>query len=87
MYLNVMNRLSTICDCNANPDEPDMHDIGILASLDPVALGKACVDLIYAAPDGQSMIDRIEMQNGAHTLDHAAEIGLGSLKYNLVSID
>ena len=56
LYINVMNRLSVDCDCDGNSEEPDMHDIGILASLDPVALGQACVDLVYALPDGASLI-------------------------------
>jgi len=87
LYINVMNRLSVDCDCMGNPAEPDMHDIGILASFDPVALDQACVDLIYAAPDGASLIRRIESRNGIHTLEHAAAIGLGSRDYTLVSID
>ena len=87
LYINVMNRLSVDCDCNANPAEPDMHDIGILASFDPVALDQACVDLIYAAEDGQSVVNRIESRNGIHTLEHAEAIGLGSRTYELVSID
>jgi uncharacterized Fe-S center protein len=64
-----------------------MHDIGILASLDPLALDKASVDLIYAAPDGQSLIARIESRNGLRILEYGAEIGLGSLEYKLVRID
>ena len=87
VYINVMNRLSVDCDCDGNPDEPDMHDIGILASTDPVALDQACIDLVYAAEDGQSLINRIESRNGLHTLEHAEEIGLGSRTYELVSID
>lgn len=87
LYINVMNRLSVDCDCDSNPAEPDMHDIGILASLDPVALDRACIDLVYDAPDGQSLVERIESRNGAHTLEHAAGLGLGSLTYDLVSID
>ncbi len=87
LYINVMNRLSVDCDCNANPTEPDMHDIGILASLDPVALDKACVDLVYAAPDGKSLVARIESRSGSHVLDHGAAIGLGSLTYTTVNID
>jgi uncharacterized Fe-S center protein len=86
VYINVMNRLSIDCDCSSNPTEPDMHDIGILASLDPVALDKACIDLVYAAPDGQSLIARIEAQNGVHTIEHAEKIGMGSLKYELVEL-
>ena len=87
LYINVMNRLSVDCDCDGNPDEPDMHDIGILASLDPVALDQACVDLVYAVPDGASLIQRIESRNGIHTLEHAEEIGFGSRGYTLVSLD
>jgi uncharacterized Fe-S center protein len=86
LYINVMNRLSVDCDCVPNPAEPDMHDIGILASLDPVALDKACVDLIYAAPDGKSVIQRIESRNGLLTLGYAEEIGLGSKTYEIVKL-
>lgn len=84
--VNVMNRLSVDCDCDANPAEPDMHDIGILASLDPVALDQACVDLVYAAKDGESLIERIESRNGSHTLEHADKIGFGSRNYRFVEI-
>jgi len=87
VYINVMNRLSVDCDCNGNPTEPDMHDIGILASTDPVALDQACIDLIYAADDGAALIERIESRNGLHTLEHAEQIGLGSRTYQLVSMD
>jgi len=87
VYINVMNRLSVDCDCNGNPAEPDMHDIGILASTDPVALDQACIDLIYAAEDGSALIERIESRNGLHTLEHAEQIGLGSRTYELVSTD
>lgn len=87
VYINVMNRLSVDCDCDGSPAEPDMHDIGILASFDPVALDQACVDLVYSAEDGASLIQRIESRNGLHTLEHAEEIGLGSRTYELVSID
>jgi uncharacterized Fe-S center protein len=87
LYINVMNRLSVDCDCVSNPAEPDMHDIGVLASIDPVALDKACVDLIYSAPDGQSLIERMESRNGIRTVDHAAEIGLGNPRYELVKLD
>lgn len=87
LYINVMNRLSVDCDCDGNPAEPDMHDIGILASFDPVAVDQACIDLVYSAEDGQSLIQRIESRNGLHTLEHAEKIGLGSRDYQLVSID
>ena len=87
LYINVMNRLSVDCDCDGNPSEPDMHDIGILASFDPVAVDQACVDLVYGAEDGGSLVKRIESRNGLHTLEHAQDIGLGSREYRLVSID
>lgn len=87
LYINVMNRLSVDCDCDGNPSEPDMHDIGILASLDPVALDQACVDLVYAAEDGASLIRRMESRNGLHILEHAEEIGFGSRSYKLVKLD
>lgn len=87
LYINVMNCLSVDCDCDSNPAEPDMHDIGILASYDPVALDQACVDLVYGAEDGDSLVRRIESRNGLLTLEHAQEIGLGSRTYTLTSID
>lgn len=87
LYISVMNRLSVDCDCMALPAQPDMHDIGILASSDPVALDQACVDLVYAAPDGGSLIARMEAMNGVHVLEHAEAIGLGSRSYRLVTID
>lgn len=87
MYISVMNHLSVDCDCDGSPAEPDMHDIGILGSLDPVALDQACVDLVYKAPDGESLIRRMESRHGIHTVEYAEEIGLGSRSYDLVSID
>lgn len=89
VYVNVMNRLSVDCDCDGNPAEPDMHDIGVLASTDPVALDQACVDLIYEQKDdeGASLVERIESRNGLLTLKHAEKIGLGSRTYKLESID
>jgi uncharacterized Fe-S center protein len=87
IYINVMNYLSVDCDCNGRPAAPTMADIGILASLDPVALDKACVDLIYAAPDGRDVIRRIESRNGLLTIDHAERIGLGSKTYELRRIN
>lgn len=88
-YINVMNRLSVDCDCDGNPAQPDMHDIGILASTDPVALDQACIDLIYEQQDGDgaSLVERIESRNGLHTLEHAETIGLGSRNYELRHID
>jgi uncharacterized protein len=86
LYINVMNRLSVDCDCFGNPADPDMHDIGILSSLDPVALDQACVDLVYAAPDGKSLIQRIESRNAIRTINHGAAIGLGSKTYELIKL-
>ena len=88
MYISVMNNLSVDCDCDSNPAAPQMADVGILASLDPVALDKACVDQVYASPDeGRShLIERMESLNGVHTLVHAEKIGIGSQQYKLVMI-
>ncbi len=87
VYINVMNRLSVDCDCDGNPAEPDIHDIGILASCDPVALDQACVDLVYNAEGNASLVRRMESRNGIHTLEHAEAIGLGSRSYKLMNID
>lgn len=87
VYINVMNRLSVDCDCNGNPAEPDMHDIGILASHDPVALDQACLDLIWAAEGNDSFVQRVESRNGFLSLEHGEEIGLGSRAYELVNLD
>ena len=87
IYINVMNRLSVDCDCRGRPAEPDIHDIGILASTDPVALDQACVDLVYEAEGNASLVSRIESRNGLHTLEYAEQIGLGSRNYELMSVD
>ncbi len=89
LYINVMNNLSVDCDCDADPEAPQMGDIGILASLDPVAVDKACVDLVYASPDeGRShLIERMESRHGIHTLEHAESLGVGSQTYRLVDMD
>jgi hypothetical protein len=87
VYIDVMQNLSVDCDCDSHPAAPTMKDIGILASLDPVALDQACVDLVYAAPDGKDLIERMESRNAIHTLEHAEAIGLGSRAYELVDID
>ena len=86
-YVNVMNNLSVDCDCDSHPADPEMANIGILSSADPVALDRACVDLVYAASDGAALVERIESRNGAHTLEHAEAIGLGSQSYELVDMD
>jgi len=89
VYINVMNNLSTDCDCESYPADPCMKDIGILASIDPVALDKACVDLIYNSKDSgrDHLVERIESRNGTHILDYAEEIGIGSKEYELINID
>lgn len=88
LYVSVMNHLSIDCDCDGNPAEPDMHDMGILASTDPVALDQACVDLVYASQDDTaSLIERMESRNAVHVLEHGEEIGLGNRDYRMVSID
>lgn len=87
VYINIMNRMSVDCDCVSSPAEVDMHDIGILASRDPVALDQACIDLVFAADDGDSLRERILSKNGLHILGHAQEIGLGNRAYELVSLD
>lgn len=87
LYISVMNNLSIDCDCNGNPSEPDIHDIGILASTDPVALDQACVDLIYNTEGSESFTRRIESVGGEDTLEHGEEIGLGTRSYYLVNID
>ena len=89
IYINVLNNLSIDCDCSAGAAHPEMKDIGILASLDPVALDKASVDLVYAAPENERrhLVERIESRNGTYTLKYAEEMGLGSQKYQLVTVD
>ena len=88
-YVNVMKNLSVDCDCCAVAEDPCMKDIGILASLDPVAIDQACIDLIYAAKDdpGQAhFIERVESRHGVHTIEAAAELGFGTREYELVEI-
>ena len=86
IYISVMNRLSIDCDCNGHPAEPDIHDIGILGSTDPVALDQACVDLIYKAEGNASFVRRMESLQAVHTLEHGEAIGLGSRSYRLEEI-
>ena len=92
IYIDVMNNLSVDCDCDGNPAEPRMKDIGILASLDPVALDKACLDLVFnhtasEGDDEKPLIKRINRQHGTYIIDYAAKIGLGSMRYSLIDID
>jgi uncharacterized Fe-S center protein len=90
IYIDVMNNLSIDCDCDGHPAKPLLNNIGIAASLDPVALDKACLDMVYKAPDGGDngpLTERIKSRNGYLTLVYAAKIGLGSLNYQLVNVD
>lgn len=88
VYINVMANMSVDCDCCAVAEDPCMKDIGILASLDPVAIDKACLDLVYASDDSgrDHLIERIESRNGKLTIDAAAELGIGSKEYELVEV-
>ncbi|MCX4270231.1 MAG: DUF362 domain-containing protein [Lachnospiraceae bacterium] len=89
LYINVMKNMSVDCDCCAVAEDPCMKDIGILASLDPIAIDQACIDLIYASddPGKDHLIERIESLNGIHTIEAAAALGYGSRAYNLITID
>ena len=88
-YINVMKNLSVDCDCVAVAEDPCMQDIGMLASLDPVAIDQACIDLIYAAKDdpGQAhFLERVESRHGVHTIEAAADLGIGSRSYELIEM-
>lgn len=92
IYINVMNNMSVDCDCDGHPAAPLVKDMGILASTDPVALDQACLDLVFnhvstAGDDAKPLQERINRQHGTHTVDYAAQIGLGSQKYELVNMD
>lgn len=89
VYINVANKLSVDCDCCEHPADPEMMDIGIFASLDPVAVDQACVDAVYDSPDPgkAALIKRMESRNGVHTIEAAANMNLGSRAYNLVILD
>ena len=88
-FINVMKNMSVDCDCCSEAQDPKIKDIGILASLDPVALDKACLDLVYKSedPGKKDLIERIESRNGSLTVKHAARLGVGSLDYELINID
>ncbi len=88
-YINIMCNLSVDCDCCAIAEDPCMKDIGILSSLDPIALDQACVDLIYNSTDKgrDHFVERIERQNGIHTIEAASKLGFGSRDYELIEID
>ncbi|MCM1179775.1 MAG: DUF362 domain-containing protein [Clostridium sp.] len=88
IYVNVMKNMSVDCDCCAVAEDPCMQDIGILVSLDPVAIDQACIDLVYAAddPGRDHLIERIESRNGIHTIEAAAALGIGSREYELITV-
>lgn len=88
VYISVANNLSVDCDCDSSPEDPKMGDIGILASLDPVALDRACTDLVRSSSDHGKihLIERIDSRHGMHTLDHGEAIGLGTQKYQLIRL-
>lgn len=89
VYINVMSNMSVDCDCCAKAEDPCMKDIGILLSTDPIAIDKACLDLVYNStdPGKEHLIERIESRNGAHTIECAKELGIGSTEYELINID
>lgn len=92
VYINVMNNMSVDCDCDGNPHTPELKDMGILASTDPVALDKACLDLVFshestAGDDASALIRRIENLHGTHTVEYAEQLGLGTRHYSLIDID
>lgn len=89
LYINVANNLSVDCDCNGNPAQPQMKDLGIFASLDPVALDRACVDAVFNSSDNGKgdLIERINSRHGTHTITAAEQLGLGSQKYKIVTIE
>ena len=88
VYINVMCNMSVDCDCCAKAEDPCMKDIGILSSLDPVALDQACIDLVYNSTDeGKNhLIERIESKNGIHTIEAACDLGIGSREYELIEL-
>ena len=88
-YINVMKNMSVDCDCCAVAEDPCIKDIGVLASLDPVAIDKACIDLVYDCDDPKKghLIERIESRNGTLTIDKAAALGYGTKDYELICLD
>ena len=92
VYINVLNNMSIDCDCNGNPQHPQIKDYGIMASTDPVALDKACLDVVfnYDSKDGDTaepLKERIRQLHGTLTVEHSAKIGLGTMIYKIVDID
>lgn len=88
-YINVMCNMSVDCDCCAVAEDPCMKDIGILASLDPIAIDQACIDLVYNSkdPGRDHFVERVERQNGVHTIEAASELGFGTREYELIEIE
>lgn len=88
IYINVMKNMSVDCDCCAIAEDPCMGDIGMLISLDPVAIDQACLDLVYSSddPGKDHLIERIESRNGVHTIEAAAELKIGSREYELIEV-
>ena len=89
VYINVMKNMSVDCDCCATAEDPCIADIGILISLDPVAIDQACLDLVYACtdPGKPHLLERIESRHGVHTVEVAAEHGIGSREYQLIEVE
>ena len=89
VYINVMKNISVDCDCDGNASDPCMKDIGILASLDPVAIDQACLDLVYNSndPGRDKLIERIESRHGVHTIEAAYDLGVGNREYELIDLD
>ncbi len=89
VYVNVMKNMSVDCDCCAVAEDPCMADIGILVSLDPVAIDQACIDLVYASddPGRDHLLERIESRNGVHTIEAAEALGIGSREYELIEVE
>ncbi len=92
IYINVMNNMSVDCDCDGHPAKPELKDMGIMASLDPVAVDQACLDKVFEykgkpGDDNKPLIQRINRQHGTYITDYAEKIGLGSKKYELINID
>lgn len=87
-YINVMCNMSVDCDCCSKAEDPCMQDIGILSSLDPVALDQACIDLVYSSndPGRDHLVERIKSRNGTHTIDCAADLGIGNKEYELIEV-
>lgn len=88
VYINVMKNMSVDCDCCSDAEDPCLKDMGILASLDPVAIDQACIDLVYASddPGRDHFVERVETRNGIHTIEAAAGLGVGSREYELIEV-